>query len=79
MNLPNPRIMSMHIDNVQNSMKIFNVYMTCDHTGNRDGFLEILSYLSTAMEESESPHLAMTGDFNMLTSKLVLPLHSEKN
>ena len=63
-NLPNPRIMSMRIDNIQNSMKIFNVYMPCDHTDNRDEFLEILSYLNTAVEESDAPHIAMIGDFN---------------
>ena len=63
-NLPNPRIMSMHIDNIQNSMKIFNVYMPCDHTDNRDECLEILSYLNTAVEESDAPYIAMIGDFN---------------
>ena len=45
-------------------MKIFNVYMPCDHTDNRDEFLEILSYLNTAVEESDAPHIAMIGDFN---------------
>ena len=38
--------------------------MPCDHTDNRDEFLEILSYLNTAVEESDASHTAMIGDFN---------------
>ena len=62
--LPNPRILSMQIDTGQHCINIFNVYMPCDHPDNHDEFLELLSHLSTAVEESETLHIAMIGDFN---------------
>ena len=62
--LPNPRILSIQIDTEQHCMNIFNVYMPCDNPDNHDEFLELLSHLSTAVEESEALHIAMIGDFN---------------
>ena len=38
--------------------------MPCDNPDNHDEFLELLSHLSTAVEESEALHIAMIGDFN---------------
>lgn len=62
--LPNPRIMSLCIDDDMKQMKIFNIYMPCEQTDNHDEFLELLCYLRTAAEDSNTPYIAMIGDFN---------------
>jgi endonuclease/exonuclease/phosphatase family metal-dependent hydrolase len=65
--MPTRRLMSLHIDNRQHSMNLINVYMPCDHTDNLDEFLELLSYLRTAIDESDAPYVSMIGDFNANT------------
>ena len=64
MNLENQRIMSMQIENSNQSINLFNIYMPCDHRDNLDEFIDLLSHLSTAVEEAHYPYIAMIGDFN---------------
>ena len=64
MDMRNPRLMGITVASNENTITLFNVYMPCDDKENLDEYLQILAYLSAAVEESESPYIAMLGDFN---------------
>ncbi len=60
----NARVMKMQFETTNQSVTLFNVYMPVDDRENVDVFLEIMTYISSAVVEMEVPYVAMIGDFN---------------